>query len=269
MEDTPAKLGRAARQLMETESLLGGDFMPKGRQGLPEVSPPPAEVARPAEKIEERQMASDEKSLGATMTAQQKTQALAELNEQLQGCCKCGLGTTRTNLVFGEGNPAAELVFVGEAPGEDEDLQGRPFVGRSGQLLDKMIVAMGLTRDDVYICNVVKCRPPGNRTPTPEEAATCFGYLARQLEIIAPKVIVTLGNPATHTLLQTKVGITQLRGQWQSLPPIAPGLGGTAVMPTFHPAFVLRYYNEETRGKVWSDLKKVLERLGRKLPGAK
>lgn len=260
MEESLPNLARAARQLMDTEALLGADFMPKGRREVPKYTPPPAAPPAPAGSTQ----TSDEKPLGATMTIEQKTQAMAELRDQLKDCCKCGLAKTRTNLVFGEGNPGAQLVFVGEAPGEDEDLQGRPFVGRSGQLLDKMIAAMGLKREDVFICNVVKCRPPGNRAPTPEETVACSPYLFRQLEIIAPKVIVTLGNPATHTLLQTKVGITQLRGQWQSLPPIAPGLGGTAVMPTFHPAFVLRYYNEETRGKVWSDLKKVMERLGLK-----
>jgi uracil-DNA glycosylase len=125
---------------------------------------------------------------------------------------------------------------------------------------------MGVTRQDVFICNVVKCRPPGNRTPMPDEMLACSPYLVRQLEILAPKVIVTLGNPATQTLLQTREGITRLRGNWQALPAHAPGLGGIAVMPTFHPSYVLRSYTPQVRGMVWSDLQKVMEKLGMKRP---
>ena len=206
------------------------------------------------------------------MTADEKRQALEELKAQcVPGCSACVLAGGRTNIVFGEGDPNARLVFVGEGPGQDEDLSGRPFVGKAGQLLGNMIVAMGLTRQDVYICNMVKCRPPGNRTPEPAEILACMPFLLRQLQIIAPRVIVTLGNPATQNLLGTAIGITKLRGQWQKLPNLAPGLEGIAVMPTFHPAYLLRNYNPATRGLVWSDLQKVMAVLGLSAPrrGAK
>ena len=196
--------------------------------------------------------------------AEQKSQALEQLRERAQQCLSCMLGKTRKNLVFGEGDPNARLVFVGEAPGADEDESGRPFVGRAGQKLSEMIAAMGLSREQVYICNILKCRPPNNRPPEPAEVSMCWSFLMRQLQIIAPKVIVTLGNPATQNLLETNEGITKLRGNWQSLPDIAPGLEGTAVMPTFHPSYVIRVYTPEVRGMVWGDLQKVMEKLGLK-----
>ena len=199
------------------------------------------------------------------MTPKQKAAALEELKQnEIQRCKKCPLAETRTNVVFGEGSPSAELVFVGEAPGADEDATGRPFVGRAGELLTNMIKAMGLTRDDVFICNILKCRPPGNRNPAPEEIQCCWNYLVRQLEIISPKVIVTLGNPATQNLLNTRTGITKLRGTWQELPDFSEALEGTPVMPTFHPAYLLRQYTPEHRKKVWSDLQKVMAKLGLK-----
>jgi DNA polymerase len=152
--------------------------------------------------------------------------------------------------VFGEGDPKARMLFIGEGPGGEEDLQGRPFVGKAGELLDKMLGAVGLERNKVYIANVVKCRPPDNRTPSPEEAQCCLGYLRRQIELIRPEVIVTLGATPLRELLGVKTGITRLRGQWQRL----EMLGGIPVMPTFHPAYVLRQYTQEVRRAVWSDL---------------
>jgi DNA polymerase len=148
----------------------------------------------------------------------------------------------------------------------EEDATGRPFVGRAGELLTRMINAMGLQREDVYICNMLKCRPPGNRTPNPQEVECCWDFLVRQLQIIGPKVIVAMGNPATKGLLGTKVGITRIRGQWQKLPMIGEGLANIDVMPTFHPAYVLRQYNADTRGKVWADLQEVMKRLGLQPP---
>ena len=186
---------------------------------------------------------------------------------EVRGCTLCQLSRGRTNTVFGEGNPDADVVFIGEGPGAEEDKQGRPFVGRAGELLDKMIAAMGLAREDVYICNVIKCRAPGNRAPAADEVHACWDYLVRQLRIIAPKVIVTLGNPATHAVLNTKVGITRMRGQWQSLPMLDAELAGVKIMPTFHPAFVLRSYTQDNRQKVWSDLQKVMEELDLPAPG--
>ena len=180
------------------------------------------------------------------------------------GCPHCTTATGHTQTVFGEGNPAARLVFVGEAPGETEDQLGRPFVGRAGQKLDEMIKAMGMSRADVYIANVLKSRPPDNRTPMPSEVERCAPYLAAQLRIIRPQVIVSLGGPATKFLLGVETGITKLRGQWASWTP--PGEGGAApipVMPTYHPAYLLRNYTPKTRGEVWSDLKQVMDRLQR------
>ena len=177
--------------------------------------------------------------------------SLQDLEAAIQGCLKCVLGPGRLRFVFGEGDPAAKLMFIGEGPGRDEDLQGRPFVGKAGELLDKMIGALGYARREVYIANVVKCRPPDNRTPAKEEAAACLGYLRRQIELIQPKVIVTLGATPLRELLGVSEGITRVRGQWKRLE-----LGGRSipVMPTYHPAYVLRQYTQEVRKAVWEDL---------------
>lgn len=169
--------------------------------------------------------------------------------------------TAHTNIVFGEGDPCARLMFVGEAPGEEEDRTGRPFVGRAGQLLDKMIVAMGLGREDVYIANVLKTRPPNNATPTLEESRLCAPYLYEQIGVIVPEVIVTLGLPATRTILGTTETMGRLRGRWATFTPPSGGRE-FAVMPTYHPAYLLRNYTPQERAKVWSDLRLVMDRLG-------
>lgn len=199
--------------------------------------------------------------LPADKVAQRQT-ALAAINERVGQCTRCGLAKTRTKTVPGQGNPAARLVFVGEAPGRDEDQQGLAFVGRAGQLLTKMIEAMGLTRDEVYICNILKCRPPENRDPAPDEISNCWPYLDEQLRIIQPEVIVALGKPASQTLLRTKEGIGRLRGVWQEYYTSGSSAVGepTPLMPTFHPAYLLRSPTE--KGKAWSDLKQVMTRLG-------
>jgi uracil-DNA glycosylase len=168
-------------------------------------------------------------------------------------CTRCKLHRGRTKLVFGDGNPKAELVFVGEGPGRDEDQQGLPFVGRAGKLLNQMIEAMGLQRKDVYICNVVKCRPPENRAPEKDEVETCSPFLLRQLDAIAPKVIVCLGSIAAQTLLETNRGISHFRGEWMEF-------RGTKLMATYHPAYLLR--NPSAKGEVWKDLQKVMAVLG-------
>ena len=168
-------------------------------------------------------------------------------------CKRCPLAATRTNVVFGEGDPHAKLMFIGEGPGADEDRLGRPFVGRAGQLLDKMISAMHFRREEVYIANVVKCRPPGNRTPTPEEAARCIGYLERQINFVKPQVIVLLGATAATFVLERREGISKLRGIWQEY-------RGIPVMPTFHPAFLLR--QESAKKEAWHDLKLVMAKFG-------
>jgi DNA polymerase len=180
--------------------------------------------------------------------------ALAGIRERLGDCARCKLSGGRTNLVFGVGDPAAELVFVGEGPGEDEDRQGEPFVGRAGQLLTKMIEAMGFRREDVYIANVVKCRPPGNRNPEPDEIEACEPFLRAQLEAIRPRVIVALGKFAAQTLLRDTSPISRLRGRWLEYEKIR-------LMPTFHPAYLLRSPNE--KAKAWEDLQLVMKELGK------
>lgn len=190
--------------------------------------------------------------------------ALRQLDEaHVRGCQQCELCQNRTQTVFGVGTPRPRLVFVGEGPGADEDQQGEPFVGRAGQLLTRMIAAMTLRREDVYICNVVKCRPPGNRTPTELEMSTCSPYLVRQLAILRPEIIVTLGRPAAQTLLATKSPIGKLRGTFHNFPPAALAhleLPTCKLMPTFHPAYLLRSPGE--KGKAWSDLQQVMAALG-------
>ena len=173
---------------------------------------------------------------------------LDEIRSDLGECTRCMLHAGRTTLVFGVGNPDADLVFVGEAPGRDEDLQGVPFVGRAGQLLTKIIASIGLTRDEVYIANVVKCRPPGNRNPEPGEVQTCEPFLFRQLDVIRPKVVVALGAFAIHTLLGSNQAISRLRGQVYEY-------RGAKLVPTFHPAFLLR--SPDRKRDVWEDMKKV------------
>ena len=182
---------------------------------------------------------------------------LTAVRADLGDCRRCMLAGGRTTLVFGVGAPRAELMFVGEGPGADEDLQGEPFVGKAGQLLTRMIEAMGYRRDQVYIANVVKCRPPGNRNPEPDEILACEPFLMRQIDAVRPKVIVALGKFAAHTLLRSAVPITKLRGTWGEYQ-------GVKLMPTFHPAYLLRSPHE--KAKAWEDLKQVVAALGRQLP---
>jgi uracil-DNA glycosylase family 4 len=176
-------------------------------------------------------------------------EALRAIREDIGDCMRCKLHTLgRTQVVFGVGNPDADLMFVGEAPGADEDVQGIPFVGRAGQLLTKIIEAIGLTRDDVYIANIIKCRPPQNRNPEPDEVATCEPFLFRQIDIIKPKIIVALGKYAAQTLLRTETPISRLRGQQFDY-------RGARLIPTFHPAYLLR--NPSSKREVWEDMKLV------------
>jgi uracil-DNA glycosylase len=192
---------------------------------------------------------------GETSTESAETQyaneTLEDIRRDLGDCKRCKLFSTRTNIVFGEGSPEAELMFVGEGPGADEDATGRPFVGRAGQLLTKMIEAIDLKREDVYIANVVKSRPPGNRAPESDEVKACIPFLFRQIAAIRPKLIVALGNPAMQALLDTKIGITKMRGNFQDYPRIPE----IKVLPTFHPAYLLR--SPDKKREAWEDLKKV------------
>ena len=177
---------------------------------------------------------------------------LAGVREELGECTRCPLHRTRRNLVFGEGSAGAKLVFVGEAPGEEEDNQGRPFVGRAGQLLTKIIDAMGLKREEVYICNILKCRPPGNRNPKEDEIATCEPFLMKQLEAINPQIICALGTFAAKTLLRTESPISAIRGKFHDYQ-------GRKLMPTYHPAYLLR--NPDAKKLVWEDVQKIMKIL--------
>jgi uracil-DNA glycosylase len=194
-----------------------------------------------------------EEDLFADSSPTYQAKNLEELRAAIGDCRRCKLWSGRTHLVFGVGNPRAKLMFVGEGPGRDEDLQGEPFVGRAGQLLTDIITkGMGLKREDVYICNVIKCRPPDNRNPEPDEVASCEPFLKKQVDLVKPKIIVGLGKFAVQALLQTKVPITRIRGNWHSYL-------GIKLMPTLHPAYLLR--NPADKKLVWEDIKKVMKEM--------
>jgi len=191
--------------------------------------------------------------LAAPSTPSFKAKTLEELRAEIGDCRLCKLCSGRTHLVFGVGHPSARLMFVGEGPGRDEDLQGEPFVGRAGQLLTDIITkGIGLKREDVYIANVVKCRPPENRNPEPDEVAACEPFLKKQIDLVRPEIIVALGKFAVQTLLQSKAPISKLRGNWHRY-------HGIKLMPTFHPAYLLR--NPADKKLVWEDIKKVIKEL--------
>jgi len=215
--------------------------------------------------IKGRSDVSTEQSLPSESSAAHPPEALEAIAAEVRACRQCELGSQRTNAVAGEGHPKARIMFVGEAPGADEDAQGRPFIGRAGQLLEKIIIACGLKREDVFIGNILKCRPPGNRDPRPEEIVSCLPYLQRQIESIEPEIIVALGAHAARTLLNTNKPIGQLRGHFEEY---VAGIGRPPVklMATYHPAYLLRNYTRDTRGRVWEDMKKVLAELGLPVP---
>jgi DNA polymerase len=203
----------------------------------------------------------DLKPGGVSLSPEAKAAAFADLRNRVMPCTKCAhLAAARKNVVFGVGDINAQLMFVGEAPGADEDLQGEPFVGKAGQLLTKIIQTMGLSRASVYIANILKCRPDtpgqasGNRKPTPEEMQTCIPYLQEQIDLIGPKVIVALGGTAVEGLLGKTIGITRLRGQWRTY-------RGIPLMPTYHPAYLLRNQAMSEKRRVWEDMLQVMERL--------
>jgi DNA polymerase len=220
-----------------------------------------AEVSLSLQRMAEsgvRGLDCSEKSLNALKTwgrlpprpAAVPAETLKDIRANLGECVRCGLSESRTRIVFGQGHPNARLMFVGEGPGQEEDLAGEPFVGAAGQLLTRIIEAIKLTREDVYIANVVKCRPPGNRTPQPEEIASCSPFLRRQIAAIRPLFICTLGGCAAQTLLGTKTPISRLRGRFYDF-------AGIRVLPTFHPAYLLR--NPEKKREVWEDLKRLMK----------
>ncbi len=248
----------ALRQQLEGDRLLGIRSVPLivGRIAAPDRAAPATQAAPTAAP-----------RVAPPGNTAAKIEQLRVLDEtQVRGCTKCRLCETRTQTVFGQGSPDARLVFVGEAPGFEEDRQGLAFVGRAGQLLTKMITAMGLSRDDVFICNVLKCRPPNNRDPAADEILACSPYLRQQLETVRPEVLVALGAPAAKTLLNTAESIGKLRGRFHDYYYSGiDGLGDSVpLMPTYHPAYLLR--NPGEKRKAWEDLQLVLHFLGMPVP---
>jgi DNA polymerase len=249
---TRDELLQIARQAKEHLAWLergGVSGLPVGQPAPPAVSRQPS--ARPAE--------AQPNVAGAPIAVAPASDGggaarLAAIRQELGDCQRCKLAGKRTNIVYGVGNPDAPLVFVGEAPGADEDRTGEPFVGAAGQLLTKMIEAMGLGREDVYICNILKCRPPGNRNPEPDEIAECEPFLKKQLAAIRPRMIVTLGKFAAQCLLRSDAPISKLRGAWKAYE-------GIPLMPTYHPAFLLR--TPSAKREVWADLQDVMRELDR------
>ncbi len=241
-------VGEEAVDRFAQSSALPG---PVTKQPLPQVQQRTASPAQPAaapvmtetDPAQARELAKDAATLDA-------------LRDTLEGFDGCGLKLRATNLVFADGNPEADIMFVGEAPGRDEDLQGKPFVGRSGQLLDRMLKAIGLDRNSVYIANTVPWRPPGNRTPSPSEIAVCLPFLYRQIELVAPKVLVALGGASASTLFETDTGITRLRGQWRELTINGHTMNAVA---TLHPAYLLR--QPAAKRLAWVDLLAIQSRL--------
>lgn len=228
----------------------GVEGIPAGVAAATGTDAPPRRTANPEQGIDN--------AMDDQQTAPEKQETLEQIRKNLGECLRCKLGATRKKLVFGVGNPKARLVFVGEGPGADEDTQGEPFVGDAGKMLNRIISAMELKREEVYICNVVKCRPPQNRPPESDEVATCSPFLLRQLQAVRPEVIVALGSSAAQALLQTKVPISKLRGKFHDF-------HGMPLMPTYHPSYLLRTGgNSDSFWSVWDDMTQVLQLL--KLP---
>ncbi len=282
MSASPDRLQRVARQHLETSRLLGVDFIPV-RPAAPsggtalraaDVAPdgplgeqphpqPTVEVMRSATGPLQSQLefAGSAQAAPPQLPAREKGPTLEALRIRHDATCPhCTTATDHTQTVFGEGDPDARLMFIGEAPGVEEDRTGRPFVGRAGKKLDEMIRSIGLEREQVYIANILKSRPPGNRTPLQPEVDGCAPFLAEQIRLIRPGVIVALGGPAAKFLLQTGEGIMRLRGQWSTY---GDGALQIDVMPTFHPAYLLRNYTLDTRKKMWADMQAVQAALSR------
>ncbi len=236
----------------------------EGLDGLPASERPPAvaqavpQIARPQDRVTPAVVAPP-REMFSKYPGLEKTESLEALREFIGDCRRCKLWGLRKNLVFGVGDPHAELMFIGEGPGAEEDARGEPFVGRAGQLLTDIIErGMGMKRAEVYICNVIKCRPPDNRNPEPDEVASCEPFMMRQIELVKPRVIVGLGTFAVQAVLKVKTPISRLRGNWHDV-------RGVRMMPTFHPAYLLR--NPSDKRLVWQDVQQVLKELGRPIPG--
>ncbi|BEH10880.1 uracil-DNA glycosylase [Geobacter sulfurreducens subsp. ethanolicus] len=235
--DTPREVIASLRRYLE-------EVRETGVEGLPLAAPAPS--------------VSVVEASSAPAASGEARETLDDIRREMGGCHRCALGAGRTNLVFGVGNPAARLMIIGEAPGRDEDFRGEPFVGEAGQLLTKIIEAMGFAREDVYICNVLKCRPPHNRDPASAEIEACSSFMLRQVMAVAPEAILALGTFAAQAILSTKEPISRLRGRFHDY-------HGIPLMPTFHPAFLLR--NPERKRDVWDDVRQVMGLLGKEAPG--
>lgn len=263
---------RLVRQHAETARLLGADCVPVYRTSrvAVEVEAKPDRAEQPAlpmqpDLAEQPDLAALPPPVLTAADSAERRESSQRALDALRARYEADAPhkhfvTAHTTIVFGEGDPCAQIMFIGEAPGEEEDRTGRPFVGRSGELLNKMIVGMGLSRERVYIANVLKTRPPDNATPTSRECDLCKPYLLEQVAIINPEAIVTLGLPASRVILNSTDSMTKMRGRWASL--ALPNGRRVPVMPTYHPAYILRNYTPANRALVWSDLKMVLERLG-------
>jgi DNA polymerase len=249
-------LAAELREALSASRAWIAEWLEEGVDATPPPAPRPRAQARAA-PTEQRAPAPAPAAVQSDLLAPPRSgprEGLEEVRTRLGDCRRCPLCEGRSTIVFGDGNPDADILFIGEGPGAEEDKRGLPFVGRAGELLTRMIErGMGVPRASVYICNIVKCRPPGNREPLANEIAACRPFLDAQIDAVAPKVIVTLGRPATSVLLGRDVSITRVRGVWQDY-------RGMPVMPTFHPAFILRQYTEENRRLVWQDLKAALAR---------
>jgi len=242
-----AEIIKELSRAMEFYRELGFEYLPVKREAIADSL---SEAAHCAENISAGPNKPAEKVAGAP--AQNREDPLARLREEIGDCRRCGLSEGRKNIVFGEGPANADLMFIGEGPGREEDVQARPFVGDAGQLLTNLIVKLGLKRQEVYIANIVKCRPPNNRNPQPDEIAACRPFIEKQIEIIGPKAIVCLGRVSANALLAVDTPITRLRGvfaRYQDIP----------VMPTFHPAYLLR--NPKDKWLTWDDMQKVMKLL--------
>lgn len=262
------QLASALRAHVEWQAATGASGLPPS-EAQADVEPGPAPSAARSRQEPPQQAAPTPASdspqpatkAGTSLPLEERQRRLAVLEERVRPCTQCRLHEARKQTVFARGDGSSGVFFVGEGPGADEDAQGYPFVGKAGQLLDRMIAAMGLDREEVYVGNVVKCRPPRNRKPEPDEMAACKPYLTEQIELVDPKVLILLGAASVEGLLGFKGGITRLRGKWRLYD------GRISVMPTFHPAYLLR--NPAAKRDVWNDLQEVLRHLGRPIPSRK
>jgi DNA polymerase len=254
-------LRRQLRARLRSLSAAGIDWLPVGPplKSQPIAAPQPmaAEFAAPP-VVAEQTLANV-----AETSIEQRRVALQQLAQEVRSCTRCPeLCSTRTQTVFGQGEPGVDLCFVGEAPGEDEDRQGLPFVGAAGQMLNRIITGCGLKREEVYIMNILRCRPPRNRTPLPNEAENCRGFLDRQMDLVRPRFICALGGCAATHLLQTTLSVGKLRGRFHDF-------RGVPVLVTYHPAFLLPHRSPEKKREVWEDMKLLLQRMGRPIPPPK